>query len=68
MCVDESRKQDLAVEVENLASERGEQLKNIWRLTDGFDFVFVDEHGAVLKDSALGVHSDDHCVVEYHSG
>ena len=61
-----TRKQDLAVEVENMVSKRGELLKNIGRLTDGFDFVFVDDHGSVLKESALRVHGDDHCIVEYH--
>ena len=61
-----TRKQDLVMEVENVVSERGELLKNIGRLTNGFDFVFVDDHSFVLKDSTLRVHGDDHYIVEYH--
>lgn len=49
-----------------MVSKRGEVLENIGRLSDGFDFVFFDEYGTVLEDSVLGVHGDDHRIVEYH--
>lgn len=65
MCVDESGKYDLAVEIENPVGGSREVTKNSGRLTNGCDRVLLDDDGAVEEDSAVGVHGDDDGVVKY---
>ena len=57
----------MTVKVDDLemVSERGELRKNIGGLTYGFDFILFDNNPSVLKDSTLGVHGDDHGIVDY---
>lgn len=56
----------MAAEIENLVSERGEAVKNGRRLSDGSDCVVFDDDATVGEDSAIGIHGDDGCIVEYH--
>lgn len=60
-----TREDDLAVEIENLMGERRELVKNIGRLTDGYDCVSLDDDPTVAEDSGVGVHGDDGGIVKY---
>ena len=38
--------------------------ENLGRVADGFDFVAGDRNSAVPEDTAVGIHCDNHSVVE----
>ena len=56
----------MGVEVNDLVSESREIAKNIGRVTNGFDWIVLDNDPTVAKDSAFGIHGHDHSVVEYN--
>lgn len=56
--------QNLAAEVDDFAGGVAEPAEEVERMADGSDPVAVDDDGAVAVDAALGVHGDDHGVVE----
>lgn len=65
MRIDQSREDDLAVEIDNPVGEGGELAEYIGRLTDGSDRVSLDDDPAVAEDAAVGIHGDDGSVVKY---
>lgn len=57
----------MAIEIDNLVSERGEVVKNRRRMPDGSDSIVFDDDSTIGEDSALGVHGDDGRIMEYRN-
>lgn len=54
------------VEVDDLGvRKRGEVGEDSGGLANGFDFITFNNDASFFKNSGIGVHSDDHGVVDY---
>ena len=48
------------MKIEDVLSKRSEFVEDVVRLTKGYDTIFL----AVVEHSRIGIHCDDHSVVE----
>ena len=65
MCVNESREQDVAGEINNLIGKMREVRKNMMGMSNCFDFILINNDTSVLKHPLLHVHCYNYTTVHH---